>query len=360
MVTISLCMIVKDEENTLGRCLESVADLVDEINIVDTGSTDGTKGTAARFTGNVFDFEWIDDFSAARNFSFSKATCDYIMWLDADDVLLGGDRIKFKELKRTLDPSVDVVMMKYNLGCDKNGAPTCTYYRERLLKRERRFTWNDPVHEFITVGGKVVNVDVAVTHKRVHPNNSRNLELFEKMIAQGKRLSDRNLFYYARELYSNQRFDDAIIFYDKFLDTPGGLLSNYMDSCIDLYNCYKTRNEMKNALRALFRSFEFSTPRAEVCCQLGYYYKGIKDYSSAIFWFDLATRIKKPEGGWGSYLHDCYDYMPYMELSACYFGLGDLETAVKYNNKAGKIKPDDPVFLHNKKYLGNLSNTSGK
>ena len=69
--TISLCMIVKNEERVLARCLDSVADLVDEIIIVDTGSTDATKEIAARYTEKIYDFVWQDHFAAARNFSFS-------------------------------------------------------------------------------------------------------------------------------------------------------------------------------------------------------------------------------------------------------------------------------------------------
>ena len=80
-------MIVKNEEKVLARCLESVKDIVDEIIIVDTGSNDKTKEIAYRYTQNVYDFEWAQDFSAARNYSFSKATKDYQMWLDADDII---------------------------------------------------------------------------------------------------------------------------------------------------------------------------------------------------------------------------------------------------------------------------------
>jgi Glycosyl transferase family 2. len=78
-ITISLCMIVKNEELTLDRCLTSIKDAVDEIIIVDTGSTDLTKNIGKKYTDKIFDFKWIDDFSAARNFSFSKATMDYIL-----------------------------------------------------------------------------------------------------------------------------------------------------------------------------------------------------------------------------------------------------------------------------------------
>ncbi len=95
MITISLCMIVKNEEKVLARCLESVKDIVDEIIIVDTGSTDKTKEIAYRYTQNVYDFEWIHDFSAARNYSFSKATKDYQMWLDADDIITEENRKKY-------------------------------------------------------------------------------------------------------------------------------------------------------------------------------------------------------------------------------------------------------------------------
>lgn len=77
MITISLCMIVKNEEDVLARCLESVKDVVDEIIIVDTGSTDKTKTIAKEFTDKVYDFKWVNHFAKARNFAFSKAKMDY-------------------------------------------------------------------------------------------------------------------------------------------------------------------------------------------------------------------------------------------------------------------------------------------
>ena len=73
MPLISLCMIVRNEEAVLGRCLDSVADLVDEIILVDTGSTDNTKAVAAEYAAKIYDFPWCDDFSAARNYAVSQA-----------------------------------------------------------------------------------------------------------------------------------------------------------------------------------------------------------------------------------------------------------------------------------------------
>ena len=87
MASVSLCMIVRNEEQVLGRCLSCVKDFADEIIIVDTGSTDKTKEIASLFTDQIYDFPWIDDFAAARNFAFQKGAGDYLFWLDADDVI---------------------------------------------------------------------------------------------------------------------------------------------------------------------------------------------------------------------------------------------------------------------------------
>ena len=171
MVSVSLCMIVKNEEDVLKRCLESTAGLVDEIIIVDTGSTDRTREIAARFTEKVFDFPWQDDFSAARNESFSHASMDYCMWLDADDVVLEEDRNAFLALKETLDPAVSVVMAPYHTGFDENGNVTFSYYRERLIKNRAGMSWVGAVHEVVTPIGKVVYGDFAVTHRKTRPSD---------------------------------------------------------------------------------------------------------------------------------------------------------------------------------------------
>ncbi|MDE5679937.1 MAG: glycosyltransferase family 2 protein, partial [Lachnospiraceae bacterium] len=114
MITISLCMIVKNEEKLLPRCLDTVADLVEELIIVDTGSTDKTMQLAAAYPNvKLYEFQWIGDFAAARNFAFSKATQEYIYSADADEVLDETNRERFRILKETLLPEVEIVQMKY-------------------------------------------------------------------------------------------------------------------------------------------------------------------------------------------------------------------------------------------------------
>ena len=127
-------MIVKNEEDVLARALDSVKELADEIIIVDTGSEDRTKDIARHYTQKVFDFEWEDDFAAARNFACRKASMDYWMWLDADDIVTENELKKMKALKSEIDPDTDVVMMKYLTGFDRDGYPAVSYYRERWLR----------------------------------------------------------------------------------------------------------------------------------------------------------------------------------------------------------------------------------
>lgn len=102
-------MIVKNEQNVLARCLDSMADLMDEIIIVDTGSQDTTKEIAAKYTDKIYDFAWIDDFAAARNFAASKAQMDYIYTADADEYLDEANREKLRQLKEALLPEIEIV-----------------------------------------------------------------------------------------------------------------------------------------------------------------------------------------------------------------------------------------------------------
>lgn len=98
---ISLCMICRNEERTIFRCLHHVADFVDEIIIVDTGSTDRTVERARRFTDRIFDVPWADDFSAARNHSLAQARGEWILILDADEVVYAAELAALEALVHT-------------------------------------------------------------------------------------------------------------------------------------------------------------------------------------------------------------------------------------------------------------------
>ena len=145
-VTLSLCMIVKDEERTLERCLNSVKSFINEIIIVDTGSKDKTKEIAKGFNAKIYDFKWINDFAAARNFSFRKATSDYILWLDGDDFINSEDITKIENLLEHLDTSYDYISGEYILARNNEGKVSSVLRRNRIVKREKETRWMEKIN----------------------------------------------------------------------------------------------------------------------------------------------------------------------------------------------------------------------
>lgn len=271
LISISLCMIVKNEEDTLPRCLRSAAGLVDEIVVVDTGSTDRTKEVAREFTDRVFDFPWNDDFSQARNYSFQLARCQYCLWLDADDVIDPEYQQEFQTLKESLPPQTDVVMLPYHGAFDQQGRPVLTYYRERLVRRLAGLVWQGAVHEAIAPVGNVVYWDrAAVSHRKTRPGDGdRNLRILENLLAQGKMFSPREQFYYARELADHGRDQEAAAQLEAFLERPEGWVENKRQACRDLAQCRKRLGQEEAAFAALTRALAYGPPQAELCCDLG-------------------------------------------------------------------------------------------
>jgi glycosyltransferase involved in cell wall biosynthesis len=352
MITISLCMIVKNEEDVLKRCVDSVKDIVDEIIIVDTGSTDKTREIARSLTDKVYDFEWIDDFSAARNFAYSKATMEYILILDADDVVLEEDREKFKKLKRELSPDVDMVLMPYNVGFDSKGNVTLTYNRERLSRRDRGFRWVEPVHEHLAYFGKTQYADVCITHRKTRPSEpGRNLRIYEKTMAEGRPLSPRGQYYYARELYYHKRFEEAVKQFEAFLDGGKGWVEDNIRACQMLGKCKGALNDPEGMLRTYLRSFVYDVPRPDLCCNIGNHFKQQGDYTKAKFWYLTALNYQKPAQSLGFQHPEYYGYIPAIELCVCCDKLGETEEAIRYNRMAGEFKPGDPAVKYNEEYF---------
>ena len=100
----------------------------------------------------------------------------------------------------------------------------------------------------------------------------------------------------------------------------------------------------------LLKSFSYDSPRAEVCCEIGYFYKNNNNHAMAFKWFDLATRLPKPDSI-GFILIDCWGYIPNIECAVCLWHIGNLEKAKEYNERAGEFKPNDSSVLQNRKFF---------
>lgn len=356
MVTVSLCMIVKNEEAVLARCLDSIREGVDEIIVVDTGSTDKTKEIAARYTSRIYDFEWNFDFSAARNFSFSKATMDFAMWLDADDVFTKENLAAFLQLKQTIPNDVDTVMMRYNTAFDENGNPVFSYYRERMIRTNIPYEWKGRVHEAIVHAGRSMYSDVAVNHKSIKTVYSdRNLKIYEKQKAAGEPFTPRDTFYYARELYYHKQYDRAIDMLNGFLSDGRGWVENNIEACKILSYCYREKGNFSQAIAALSASFQYDMPRAEICCEIGSLWMRMQNYRTAAFWYELARVVPRNDKSGGFISEDSHGYLPCIQLCVCYDKLGNHKKAEEYNRMAGTFRPSSPAYLQNLEYFSRLS-----
>ena len=359
-MTLGLCMIVKNEEETLARCLDSVQGIFDEIIIVDTGSEDKTAAIASRYTEKVFRFQWRYDFAAARNYSFSLASADYIMWLDADDVLLEKDRAALLALKRSLDGSVNAYYLRYDAAFDEAGNTTMYFFRERIVKRACGFVWQGRVHESICVFPPLrTEKDIAVTHiKGTRKESGRNLFIFARMFADGTMPDERQKYYFARELCDNGLYETAAAAFEWFLQ-GNGWTEDKIGACRALAYCHKIRGERREQFAALIRSFHYAEPRPEICCDLGDFYREQHLYSDAVFWYKLAAN-EKTRAGEGFICPDYSGFIPYLWLCVCFDKLGDYSRAKHFNDLAGKIRPHDPSYLHNKLYFEGIFNNEEK
>ena len=328
MITISLCMIVKNEERILKRCLDSVADLVEEIIIVDTGSTDRTKEIAAAYTDRIYDFEWIDDFSAARNFAFSKASQEYIYSADADEVLDEENRERFRIMKEALLPEVDIVQMKY--GNQLQFGTVYNYdeeYRPKLFRRLRSFRWIEPIHETISLDPVVFDSDIVVTHLPENNHAGRDLKNFQKQVREGGTLSKRLHNMYARELLlagTEQELAEAAAYFEGTAADPDRSPEELMEAYCVAARAARVSGDTVRFFKYAMKAVA-SEGCSEICAELGLFYEEEQDFEEAALWYYNAAYETAPVLCKGSGERE-----PLEGLVRCYGNLGLPEQAEQY------------------------------
>ncbi len=190
---ISVCMIVKNEEDNIGAALASFKPFADEIIVVDTGSDDNTRQIASQFTELVFDFEWVDDFSAARNFAMSKATMSYQIWADADDRVSAEHQQNINSLKSLFDGKKAFYFLLENHQVD---SPISSCQQLRCIPLVDGVQFEGRIHEqifpsAIRSGLDIVTTDIVIMHMGYMTEEirmakaKRNLEILERERASG-------------------------------------------------------------------------------------------------------------------------------------------------------------------------------
>lgn len=341
-VTLSVCMIVRDEEAVLERCLDCVRQFADEIVIVDTGSADGTVSIARRYTDKVYSFEWIYDFAAARNESYRHASMDYVMWLDADDVIEDGDIEKIKKLKENMPVGTEAVFMRYAGKPEKDRIWSAhSVLRDRITRRDREFKWIYPIHEIIPFPpGTVVlkRPDISIFHEKKKSNGRRNIELFERKIAGGYELTSFNRSYYVRELSTDGNHEEAVRQFG-ILEEEGGkgeilyALWFYIRSMEHLKRYDELLEKIPGLTERLGQSNMISCTAGDLC-----YRK--KDYAGAREYYEKALETGADIGDYGIHFDAYVALLPYIGLARVHTAEGRREEALECLGKAEEAGPE--------------------
>lgn len=334
-------MIVRDEAAVIARSVGCALKLADEVVVVDTGSSDGTADIARSLGAKVSFFKWRDDFSAARNFSFSLASGEYVMWLDADDVVEEADIAAVRALVE--GPPFDVAMLVYSGG-------GVAYVRERIFRRAMGFVWQGVVHEAVVPRGRVVYSPAKIVHKKERAADpTRNLFIYQKAIARGVCLDERHLFYYGRELYYCKMYSQAVSVLQSFL-AGGGWAVNKAEACRVLYFCRMAEGDEDGALAALVRAFVYSRPRPRDCCLLASHFLKSGALAEAEYWYTRA--FDGEDIGSGAFVEEEYSsYVPALGMAAVCDRRGDYASGIRWNGRALAARPQSKAALANADYF---------
>lgn len=346
--SLSLCMIVKDEGKTLERCLNSVKSFINEIIIVDTGSKDNTVEIAKKFNAKIYKFKWIDDFSAARNFAFSKATSDYIMWLDGDDFINEDDIKKIESLLSNMDSSYDYISAEYILARNSEGKVSTSLRRNRIVKRQSAFLWVGNVHEYLAVYGKGLEGNFSIEHGKVKEYTDRNLQIFKTMEKNNKKFTPRDIYYYANELFDNGYYKESIEQYNKFIDTKEGWIEDIKGAYLKIIRALNLINDKDKIVDVAFESLKIDTPTAEIACSLGEYYFEKENYNQAAFWYRVALDSRPSSLNMSLTNSDYYTWIPSLQLTVCYYNLGNLKCSYFFNELAASFDGDKEKIEYNR------------
>lgn len=372
---VSVCFIVRDDEASglLEACFESVRPHVEEIVVVDTGSSDATPEIAKRYA-DVFEVFTacndpetgaIADFSMARNRAMALARQPWVMWMDSDDVLRGGEHIsKLIEVAERNKGERDwCFLFPYEYVYDANGKCVCLHYRERLLSNRGAMRWVNPVHEVMIPadGSKLMLVpcdDVVLEHHRQRskkpPQGGRNLRILQKLVERDG-CEDARQFYYLGLEYGNAgNVEKAIEWLSKYVSVSGwedektmaalklaeifGALGRHQESIVWAFRAVETREGWGEGYFALARGFYNLALTGvgngkrnwEKCAHFGRLGLALPPTKTMLF-------VNPVERALDIHIH----------MTMAYSQLGDAKRALEHAEIAIKQSPNDPNLSYN-------------
>lgn len=334
--TLSLALIAKNEEENIERLFKSIEGCFDEVVLVDTGSTDKTVELAEKLGARVEHFTWVNDFSAARNYSFSKCTSDYIMWLDLDDVLEKQEAFKLWRDKVMM--LADYWVATYHYASDAvTGNPTCSFIRERVVKREMGMEWKYFIHEGIipnsSRGAVKTNYTSSwhVKHCRTDADLAkdrlRNLNIFEQ---NKTKLDNRMRYYYGKELFEAQKPVEAIEQLGIALSNIDLEMHDRMLAYQYIAYAYMQTERYEKALEIAHQGNILEPNRAELLIVIGDCYLKLGRLADAIPTYTAAKACLRSNGPTPIF-HVIQNYTTYPrnQLARVWANLGNIDLAIK-------------------------------
>lgn len=349
---LSLMMIVRDSEETLRACLESAVPYVDELVIGLGGvSTDGTEAIAREFVdlvgrGEVFQIEWEDDFAKARNEVLARITGDAALWLDSDDLLVGGDRLR----KHAEDkPEVNCFYVGYEYGKGEQGETNCFLVRERVVRNPKQWTWLGRIHEVLTLEPDEPLVtyyaeDAMVVHQSNRKDKgTRNLDaLYRELEESEPDPSQRTLMYLGNENASRGNFKEALMHWNRFISRAERNEEAYQVAH-KIADVLRASGKLDEAEAADVRAVKIMPTWPDAYLGLAQTAYERRDWPSVVEWTKAGATKKPPLTGLIVNPLD-YSYYPYYYLGLAYAQMGDVEMALENLNLAFKEKPDTQLL----------------
>ncbi len=340
MKEFSICIIAKNEEKRIERCLSAASKLGMEIVVVDTGSTDKTKELAAKYTDKIYDFEWCNDFSAARNFSISKATHDWILVLDCDEYV---EHFEKKELLDFMTPQNQQVIGQLLRRNEMEDKQTCMDDRVERFFHKKFFHYEGIIHEQVC---PMESMDIYISHipltvyhdgyagdkNTLQDKCARN----EKMLLEAlKKEPDNPYFYFqlGQANYMSGNYQQACYYYEKGLEYDIDPSLTYAQLMVINYGetllaCHRYQDAL--LLKGIYD--EFATT-SDFVCLMGLIYIKNNQPLSAILEFMKALTIKN------HFREDTNNVFPRYHIGLIYEALGNRNDAIAFFQSCGDYTP---------------------
>lgn len=286
---LTVCMIVKNEEANLPRALESVKGLADEIVVVDTGSTDGTRAVAESIGASVFEHEWKDDFAEAKNAALDRASGEWIFFLDADEYVSpeSGERIL-----SAISGDADAYFVRIESDVKSGAGRTYVNLHQRLFRNNKGIRYEGAVHEQVDsslkrIGAEVKNSRITIRHTgygldagEMRPKLERNLDILNRVLLENP--DDAvSLFHLGETLALLGTYDAAVDAYERALGVGGLPVEIRPVATQNLASSMIKLGKYEEAMRLLRRAQELDPAMLSAHLLLGSALFGLKKFDRA-------------------------------------------------------------------------------